>query len=153
VSTLLSSKSIHAKILCLGGYKRLLPQHGAGQGVKIAVLDTGIAPHPDLQIAGGKSFIANSESYADDHGHGTHVAGTISALDNKSGVIGVAPKAQLYALKVLDHQGSGSYSQIIEAIQWSIANKMDILSMSFGGKSASQALHQAIKEASAEELS
>ncbi len=120
-----------------------------GKKIKIAVLDTGIANHSDLQIAGGKSFVSDNLSYTDDHGHGTHVAGTIAALSNKKGVVGVASNANVYALKVLDRQGEGTYSQVIEAIQWSIANKMNIISMSFGGTSASQALQAVIQEATA----
>lgn len=118
-----------------------------GDQIKIAVLDTGISEQPDLNVKGGVSFIEGNNSYEDDNGHGTHVAGTIAALDNGAGVVGVAPNANIYAVKVLDNQGKGSYSQVIQGVEWAIQNDMDIISMSFGGLSLSQALHDAIKEA------
>ncbi|MDB5056269.1 MAG: hypothetical protein JWM44_4319 [Bacilli bacterium] len=118
-----------------------------GKKVKIAVLDTGAADHPDLKVEGGVSFVDGVSAYTDDNGHGTHVTGTIAALDNKTGVIGAAPQASVYAVKVLDGSGSGSYSQVVEGIDWAIQNGMDIISMSFGGIEPSQALHDAISEA------
>ncbi|MFS1513643.1 S8 family serine peptidase [Chengkuizengella sp. SCS-71B] len=118
-----------------------------GKNVNIAILDTGIADHSDLKVKDGISFVEGKLFDEDDQGHGTHVAGTIAALDNRLGVLGVAPGADLYAVKVLDEDGNGSYAQVIEGIQWAIDNKMDIISMSFGGKSYSQALHEVIKTA------
>ncbi|MFC5701644.1 S8 family serine peptidase [Cohnella faecalis] len=118
-----------------------------GNGIKVAVMDTGIAKHSDLKIAGGVSFVPDHPSYLDDNGHGTHVSGTIAALDNRIGVVGAASKVSLYAVKVLDGTGEGSYSQVIQGIEWAIDNKMDIISMSFGGTEDSQALHEAIKAA------
>ncbi|MEA2512217.1 MAG: hypothetical protein QOJ59_1704, partial [Thermomicrobiales bacterium] len=78
----------------------------AGTGTQIdadvAVLDTGIDPnHPDLNVAGGVDCTGTG-SWADDNGHGTHVAGTVGALDNDQGVVGVAPGARLWSVKVLD---------------------------------------------------
>ena len=117
-----------------------------GFGVKVAVIDTGIdLKHPDLKVYGGKSFI--SSSYQDDHGHGTHVAGTIAALDNTQGVIGVAPEAQLYALKALSSGGSGFWSDVAAALEWSIENKMDIVSMSIGGTAGDSLLETAVTQA------
>ena len=118
-----------------------------GKGVKIAVLDTGVSNHPDLKVAGCTSFVPGDTSYLDDNGHGTHVVGTITALDNKVGVVGVAPNSEIYAVKVLNGNGSGSYSQVIKGIDWAIKNKMNIISMSFGGPDYSQALKEAIKKA------
>jgi len=107
-----------------------------GSGVKVAVIDTGIDyTHPDLaaNYQGGYDFV-NDDSYPmDDNGHGTHVAGTIAASDNDIGVIGVAPNADLYALKALNKRGSGYVSDIDAAIDWAIKNNMDIISMSLGG--------------------
>lgn len=107
-----------------------------GSGVKVAVIDTGIDyTHPDLadNYMGGYDFV-NDDSYPmDDNGHGTHVAGTIAASDNDIGVIGVAPNADLYALKALNKRGSGYLSDIDAAIDWAIKNNMDIISMSLGG--------------------
>ena len=92
----------------------------------------------------------------DDRGHGTHVSGTIAAEDNTEGVIGVAPEAKIYAVKVLDKGGSGYYSDIIAGIQWAVTgpdgvegtgDEAQIISMSLGGGSDSQALHDALDEA------
>lgn len=118
-----------------------------GAGIKVAVLDTGIlVNHPDLQVVGGYDTTGKG-SYTDDNGHGTHVAGTIAALDNTIGVIGVAPQAQLYAVKVLDRNGSGSYSNIIAGIQWAVNNNMKVINMSLGGDQGSAALEQACNAA------
>ncbi|WP_135550802.1 S8 family peptidase [Paenibacillus cymbidii] len=126
----------------------LAAQHNfAGKAVKVGILDTGISNHEDLKVAGGISFVEGTTSYADDNGHGTHVAGTVAALDNKVGVQGMAPKVDLYAIKVLGANGSGSYSQVVQGIEWAIANKMDIINLSFGGAVNSEILHTAIKEA------
>ncbi|WP_179136312.1 S8 family serine peptidase [Paenibacillus sp. 32352] len=118
-----------------------------GNNIKTAILDTGISKHEDLKISGGVSFVPNHEQYADDNGHGTHVAGTVAAINNKIGVVGVAPRSHIYAVKVLDQNGGGTYSQVINGIYWAIDNKMDIISMSFGGTEDSRALHEAIQEA------
>ncbi|MGA1792327.1 MAG: S8 family peptidase [Thermoplasmatota archaeon] len=107
-----------------------------GEGVKVAILDTGVdKDHPDLNIAGGVNFVPlgrkiDSRKYDDDNGHGTHVAGTIAAQDNSIGVVGVAPGVSIYAVKVLDRSGSGSLTWIINGLNWAIANDMDIISMS-----------------------
>jgi subtilisin len=114
-----------------------------GQNIKVCIIDTGIDyNHPDLatNYKGGYNFLNKTTNPMDDNGHGTHCAGTIAALDNDIGVIGVAPEASIYSCKVLDSSGSGSYSNIISAIQWAINNKMQIISMSLGGTSSSQAL-------------
>jgi len=104
-----------------------------GAGVNIAVLDTGIdADHPDLyaNVKGGISFVSNPRKWDDDNGHGTHVAGTIAAMDNDIGVIGVAPDASLYGVKVLDRSGSGYLSDVIAGMDWARTNNMDIITMS-----------------------
>lgn len=105
-------------------------------GVKVAIIDTGIDyTHPDLKAnyKGGYDFV-NDDSYPmDDNGHGTHVAGTIAALDNDIGVIGVAPDADLYAYKTLNRRGRGLISDINAAIDQAITDDMDIISMSLGG--------------------
>jgi subtilisin len=88
--------------------------------VDVAVIDTGIeASHPDLNVVGGYNCTSsNRDNWNDGNGHGTHVAGTIGALDNGRGVVGVAPGARLWAIKVLDNTGNGLMSWIVCGIDW-----------------------------------
>ena len=80
--------------------------------VNVAIVDTGIDPtHPDLNVVGGTNCLGGT-SFVDDHGHGSHVSGIAAALDNDIGVVGVAPGAKLWALKVLDSNGFGSFSSV-----------------------------------------
>lgn len=126
------------------------PGANAGNGVKVAVLDTGIAlGHPDLMgnIKGGINTINRAKSADDDNGHGTHVAGIIAAVDNTIGLIGVAPQASLYAVKVLSRTGSGFLSDIIEGLQWSINNEMQVVNMSFSTSIDVQSFQDAITAA------
>lgn len=120
-----------------------------GSGVSVAVLDTGIqATHDDLNVVGGVSFIeSESNPYIDTNGHGTHVAGTIAALDNSTGVLGVSPDVDLYAVKVLGASGGGTLSGIAQGIEWSIENNIDIINMSLGGLTGSPTLEQASNNA------
>ena len=114
--------------------------YNKGTGVKVAVLDTGIDyNHPDLDAnyKGGYDFVNGDPDPMDDNGHGTHVAGTIAAEDNDIGVVGVAPEAHLYALKVLDETGAGYWSDVIAALQWAVDNGMQIVNMSLGGTGTS----------------
>ncbi|MBI2830552.1 MAG: S8 family peptidase [Chloroflexi bacterium] len=120
---------------------------GAGNGVRVAILDTGIdLDHPDLKdnIKGGINTINPMATPDDDSGHGTHVAGIIAAAANNVGIVGIAPRAQLFAVKVLDKNGAGFTSDIIEGIQWSIENRMQVINMSFGAPVMESALHEAI---------
>ena len=110
-------------------------RYSLGTGVRVAVVDTGIAPrHPDLRVYGGASFVPGATRWYDDNGHGTHVAGTIAALANGSGVIGVAPKARLYAVKVLSKSGSGRTSGILNGLAWCRRHKMHIVNLSLGSR-------------------
>jgi subtilisin family serine protease len=123
-----------------------------GEGIKVAVLDTGIdATHPDLapNFKKGINFTTtNRNDYVDRQGHGTHCAGVIAACDNMVGVVGVAPRAELYVAKVLGDDGSGSISWIVNGIDWAIKEKVDIISMSLGTSAdPGPALHDAIKRA------
>jgi len=121
-----------------------------GQAVRVAIIDTGIDyTHPDLKdnYAGGYNVVAKSNDPMDDQGHGTHVAGTIAAVRNGTGVVGVAPRARLYAVKVLGSDGSGSYANIISGIEWAIDNHMNVINMSLGGGGYLQAMHDEIKAA------
>lgn len=109
---------------------------------QVAIVDTGIDDtHPDLNVVGGVNCARNAGCVAglpgDGNGHGTHVSGTVAARDNGSGVIGVAPGADLYAVKVLDNRGSGYFSWIIAGLDYVSANNgtwgIDALNMSLGG--------------------
>lgn len=109
-----------------------------GTGVKVAVIDTGIDyNHPDLNAnyRGGYDFVNRDNDPMDDNGHGTHVAGTIAARDDGIGVVGVAPEAELYALKVLNSSGSGSYSSVIAALEWCVENGIKVTNNSYGSTS------------------
>lgn len=106
-----------------------------GEGVKVGILDTGIDHrHPDLDgnFAGGYNFIDNNTRIMDDNGHGTHVAGIIAAEDDGQGVVGVAPKAKLYAYKILDSNGSGNISNIISALEMAVADGIQVTNNSYG---------------------
>ena len=105
-----------------------------GTGVKVAILDSGIdLDHPDLNVAGDVTFVEWTANGDDDNGHGTLVAGIVAALDNDIGVIGVAPEASLYAVKVLNQNGSGMMSVILSGLEWAVDNNMQVINMSFGG--------------------
>ncbi|MBA4180018.1 MAG: peptidase S8 [Anaerolinea sp.] len=114
-----------------------LAGNGTGSvNVGVAVIDTGSGPHSDLNIAGGKNC-STGTSYNDGNGHGTHVAGTIGARDNTAGVVGVAPGTPIYSVRVLNNQGSGSWSSVICGIDWVAANatakNIKVANMSLGG--------------------
>ncbi|MCP5395831.1 MAG: S8 family serine peptidase [Sphingomonadaceae bacterium] len=100
------------------------------------VIDSGIdATHPDLDIDSGRSAYFTGRDWNDENGHGTHVAGTIAAIDNSEGVIGVAAGAKVVAVRVLDRRGSGSTSGVIAGIDYVAANASqgDVANMSLGG--------------------
>ena len=116
--------------------------------VDIAIIDTGIdLTHPDLNVYQHVSFTADSADGNDGHGHGTHVAGTAAALDNNVGVVGVAPGARLWAVKVLDDSGAGSTSTIITGVEYVTqhADEIEVANMSLGGRGTSEALRLAIQ--------
>ncbi|WP_297521582.1 S8 family peptidase [uncultured Clostridium sp.] len=129
-----------------------------GKGIKIAIIDTGC----DINHIDIKDRIIDTQNFTNenkfDHkdvtdydGHGTHVAGIIAASGNDKGIIGVAPKAELLILKALTSKG-GAYSWIINAINYAITKKVDIINMSLGGKYNSVQLHYAIKKAVANNI-
>ncbi|KPJ74863.1 MAG: hypothetical protein AMS14_04685, partial [Planctomycetes bacterium DG_20] len=122
----------------------------SGEGIRVAVLDTGIDyGHPDLDdnYAGGWDFVNNDSDPFDDHYHGTMVAGVVAAEDNGSGVVGVAPRAELYALKVLNHEGVGSTIHIMQALDWAVLHDMDVVNMSFGVDEYVSAFEATIRDA------
>jgi subtilisin family serine protease len=124
-----------------------------GKGVRVAVIDTGIdLSHPDLvgKVDGGYSAIAKTENpgdYNDDQGHGTHVAATIAGKRDDKGVVGVAPGARLYAVKVLDADGSGNLSDVIDGMVWAANNDMQVANMSLGAPIDSPAMQRAARYA------
>jgi len=130
--------------------------NGSGEvNVDVAVIDTGIdLGHQDLNVVGGVNC-STGASYDDGNGHGTHVAGTIAAKDDTVGVVGVAPGARLWAVRVLNHAGSGSWSSVACGVEWVTANAatIEVANMSLGGSgsepsgtgcSTGDALHDAI---------
>jgi len=122
-----------------------------GSGIKVAILDTGINyDHPDLHdnYMGGIDYVNDDDDPMDDRGHGTHCAGIVAAMDNEIGVIGVAPEASLYGVKVLDSEGDGYTSDIIAGIEWSVNNDMQVISMSLGGGQSTSSLQEACDAAS-----
>ncbi len=119
----------------------------SGKAIKIAVIDSGIASHNDLVIVGGVSTVDYTSSYNDDHGHGTHVAGIIGARNNSYGVKGVAFESDIYAVKAFNQNGEALLSDIIEGINWSIVNDMDIINLSSGTQTASTAFRTVIDKA------
>ncbi|MCM2263982.1 MAG: S8 family peptidase [Desulfuromonadales bacterium] len=136
------------------GALALHAQGNFGQGVKIAILDSGIdATHPELATSyrGGVNLVypESPDSPADDSwdGHGTHVAGILAAADDGSGVVGIAPAADLYAVKIIGGSGSGTISDLIAGLEWTIANQIDIANISLGTNAPSLALEQACQAA------
>ncbi len=117
-----------------------------GSGVRIGIVDTGISPHPDLRIRGRFNAIAGTPD-TDENGHGTHVSGTASALNNSFGVVGVAPKARLYSVKAFDASGSAFVSDIVEALEWCISHNMQVINMSFGIREGSDTVKEQIERA------
>ena len=120
--------------------------------VDVAVIDTGIdIDHPDLNVAGGVNCVPLSSSYDDGHGHGTHVAGIVGAVDNDLGVVGVAPGARLWAVRVANDLGVTAWSDTICGIDWVTANTatIEVANISLSGLDvdrgcADGGLHQAI---------
>lgn len=124
-----------------------------GENITIAVIDTGCdITHINLKdrIVGVRNFTdddkGNTSIVTDYVGHGTHVAGIIAASEIGNGVVGVAPKANLLIIKALSKNG-GNYNWIVDGINYSVKQNVNIISMSLGGKYDDIALHDAIKNA------
>jgi len=120
-------------------------------GTDIAIIDTGIDDdHPDLQanIGAGKAYVKCrgkncNYPWSDDNDHGTHCAGIADARDNTQGVVGVSTEATLHAVKVLDKQGSGSFSDVAAGIEYTADQGWDVGSLSLGASSGSQTVKDA----------
>lgn len=142
-----TSQKSNNYMLDLGIYE-FWKQGYRGKGVKVAVMDTGIDyRHKDLVIHKGVGIASTKEKikYNDPIGHGTHVAGIISAKDNKIGAVGVAPEAVIYPVRVFNDNDISYIDDILYGIEWAISNKMDILNMSFGTEEDEEFLRYAIE--------
>lgn len=122
-----------------------------GSDIVVGVIDTGVNKyHEDLiaKIGGGWDFVNNDNDPMDDNGHGTHCAGIVAAAINTYNgvpvaVVGVAPEATINAYKVLNSRGSGTISAIVAGINQAVIDDVDVISMSLGSTSYSQALYDA----------
>lgn len=129
-----------------------------GETVNVAVLDTGVDyRHPDLAgvWAGGFNTLTQSSDPMDDNNHGTHVSGTIAAVDNDLGVVGVAPKVKLWGVKVLRANGTGSSDRVAAGLDWVIQQKRTlggnwIINMSLGSSTQSVFEREAVARVVAE---
>ena len=124
--------------------------YGDGRGKTAWIIDSGIDfDHPDLTVdrMHSRSFINGETSAEDQHGHGTHVAGVIGAKNNSVGILGVASGATLVSLRVLDEDGEGTLSSVIQALSYINANAKagDVVNMSLGEEIVSQTLDQAVQ--------
>jgi subtilisin family serine protease len=119
-----------------------------GQGITVAVIDTGIDyNHPDLagRVVGGTSYVPpNYTDYMDEVGHGTMIAGVIAATDNGNGIVGMAPRVSLLAVK---YNPIYPLSSVIQGIYWSVDNGARIISLSLGFNVSNQLLFNAVKYA------
>lgn len=129
----------------------VLPPPGImGEGVEVALLDTGVdLKHPDLKanILGGIDLVNDDNDPQDDNGHGTGVAGILAARENGLGLIGVAPEVGLWAIKMLRYDEQGSISDLIRGIEWALERGVQIIAMSLGTEEDNFALREAIRAA------
>jgi len=120
----------------------------AGQGIKVAILDTGIdTDHQDLKDAICETEDFTGDGIEDKGGHGTHCAGIVGARLNNVGFVGIAPKCDLAIGKVLGDNGSGTYDQIADGVDWAVSVGSQIISMSLGGPGSSDRLFKSIHNA------
>ena len=123
-----------------------------GNGIVVAVIDTGVAAAPDLagRILPGWNVLAGTPDATDDNGHGTHVAGTIAELEgNGLAEAGVAPGALILPVKVLDAEGAGSDADIATGLVWAVDHGARVLNLSLGGPDRSETLASAVAYARA----
>ncbi len=127
--------------------EKVWPLGNTADIIKVAILDTGISTkHTELKpnVKGCYNAISLFKNCNDLNGHGSHVAGTIGAVKNGKGVVGMAPQVDLYAVKVLNDAGWGYMSDIIEGIMWAATNNMDVINLSLGASTGSQSMHDAV---------
>lgn len=146
---LLPEESAGDELTAVGAHTAFQAAHELnckGQNRKIALFDTGVSAHPDLQIAGGVSFAGDPNAYNDTNGHGTQMAGIIAASGAGNPMVkGAAPEAQLYAVKLTDGESFINTAAVLKGIEWAIAEDMDIISMSFGTYFYSKLLERALE--------
>jgi subtilisin family serine protease len=126
-----------------------------GKDVRVGVIDTGIATaHPDVRgaVVGGFNAV-DGGSYEDDNNHGTYVASVLAARRNGVGIVGVAPDALLYAIKVLNSGGRGYISDVIEGCQWALKEGLPVVNMSLGSGYKSTAMREAMAIAASRGMS
>lgn len=132
------------------GQELLGIDNNVGQKVKVAILDSGVnKSHPDLvgKIKEEYNAINIDEPTTDNLGHGTGIAGIIAANDNNEGILGIAPNAEIYSVKVLSDSGKGNVESLIKGIEWCISNHIDIINISFGVESNNSQLEQIVNTA------
>lgn len=131
----------------LMGFRHVQPALG-GKDVKVAVVDSGVAAKPEvLALSGGYNTLDGADPAAwnqDEEGHGTHVAGIIAARAQALGIVGGAPDASLYSVKVFP---GGRLSDLVEGVEWCIRNDIDVVNLSLGAPSPSQVLAGALRDA------
>ena len=125
-------------------------QSTRGSGVTVAVIDTGVkSSHTDFDgILSGTDFVAPGTSANDENGHGTHVAGIIGAVyNNKKGIAGMAPKAKILPVRVLDRNGSGTTANVAKGVLYAVSKGAKVINLSLGTTASSTALQSAVAEA------
>lgn len=118
-----------------------------GEGVKIAVIDTGCdLSHSDLKnnLLQGRNFVEPKKDPIDGNSHGSHITGVICAENNDIGIVGVAPKSKVIPIKALDDEGNGSPENIEKAIRWAADQGADIITMSLGCPNKIDSIRKAI---------
>ena len=127
-----------------------------GDGITVSVIDTGVTQVPDLkdtEFVKGYDFVNDRALADDDVGHGTHVAGTIAqSTNNNYGVAGIAYKAKIMPIKVLDGRGGGTVADIAEGLRFAADHGADIINLSLGGTGDSHILSEAIKYAHSKDV-
>tara|TARA_B100002019_G_scaffold286606_1_gene297339 strand:+ start:48 stop:980 length:933 start_codon:yes stop_codon:yes gene_type:complete len=125
-------------------------KHSRGENVTVAVIDTGCdLNHVDIKdnLLPGRNFVDNNHNPQDVQGHGTHVAGTIAAIDNSYGMVGVAPATKIIPIKSLGDNGSGSMRDVANGVMWAVDHGAEIITMSLGSPYPSRALQNALRYA------